>query len=110
MGEFGLSRLLQSWRRLRRGMAGARRGIAGGAGPAGSPVDRRGRPPRVDRGMHARGRVLAFLLALGCVAAAQAQVVSTRIWPARDYTRLTIESKSEIQYAIFSLKDPERLV
>jgi len=60
--------------------------------------------------MHARGRFLAFVLGLLLVAGAQAQVVSTRIWPARDYTRLTIESKSEIQYSIFALKDPERLV
>ncbi|TAK85683.1 MAG: N-acetylmuramoyl-L-alanine amidase [Betaproteobacteria bacterium] len=53
---------------------------------------------------------MAFLLALAFVGAAQAQVVSTRIWPARDYTRLTVESKAEIKHAVFSLKDPERLV
>jgi N-acetylmuramoyl-L-alanine amidase len=60
--------------------------------------------------MHACRRVLAVLLALFCVGAAQAQVLSTRIWPARDYTRLTIESKQEIQYTLFTLKDPQRLV
>ncbi len=60
--------------------------------------------------MHRRGPLLAFLLAVLYVGAAHAQVLSTRIWPARDYTRLTIESKQEIQYSIFSLKDPERLV
>jgi len=32
------------------------------------------------------------------------------MWPARDYTRLTIESKEEIQYSLFVLKDPARLV
>jgi N-acetylmuramoyl-L-alanine amidase len=37
-------------------------------------------------------------------------VVSSRIWPARDYTRLTLESKSEIKHSIFSVKEPERLV
>ncbi len=37
-------------------------------------------------------------------------MLSSRIWPARDYTRLTLESKSEIKYSVFSLKDPERLV
>jgi N-acetylmuramoyl-L-alanine amidase len=36
--------------------------------------------------------------------------VSTRIWPARDYTRLTLESKEKIDYTIFSVKDPERVV
>lgn len=37
-------------------------------------------------------------------------MLSSRIWPARDYTRLTIESKSELKYTLFSVKDPERLV
>jgi N-acetylmuramoyl-L-alanine amidase len=60
--------------------------------------------------MHARRPLLALLLAACFVGAAHAQVLSTRIWPARDYTRLTIESKEEIKYSIFSLKDPERLV
>jgi len=36
--------------------------------------------------------------------------VSTRIWPARDYTRVTLESKTEIKFQLFSVKDPERLV
>ena len=44
------------------------------------------------------------------VSAAHAQVLSTRIWPAPEYTRLTFESKEEIQYTIFSVKDPARLV
>jgi N-acetylmuramoyl-L-alanine amidase len=51
-----------------------------------------------------------FFVGFAAVGAAQAQVLSTRIWPARDYTRLTIESKDEIQYSIFSIKDPARLV
>jgi N-acetylmuramoyl-L-alanine amidase len=60
--------------------------------------------------MHPGWPILALLLAVFLVDAAHAQVLSTRIWPARDYTRLTIESKEEIKYSIFSLKDPERLV
>jgi N-acetylmuramoyl-L-alanine amidase len=60
--------------------------------------------------MHAFRHALALLLALVFVGAAQAQVLSTRIWPARDYTRLTIESKQEIPYTLFTLKDPQRLV
>ena len=55
-------------------------------------------------------RILALFLALLFVGAAQAEVLSARIWPARDYTRLTIESKQEIQYTLFTLKDPERVV
>ena len=58
---------------------------------------------------------LAFFLGTPCaqaqaVARAQAQVVSTRIWPARDYTRVTLETKAEVKFQLFSVKDPERLV
>ena len=35
---------------------------------------------------------------------------SVRIWPAQDYTRLTLESKQEIRYNQFMLKNPRRLV
>jgi len=37
-------------------------------------------------------------------------VLSSRIWPARDYTRLTLESRDEIKFTLFGVKDPERLV
>jgi N-acetylmuramoyl-L-alanine amidase len=53
---------------------------------------------------------VALVLALVFLGSAQAQVLSSRIWPARDYTRLTLESKSPTKHSIFSLKDPERLV
>jgi N-acetylmuramoyl-L-alanine amidase len=50
-------------------------------------------------------------LALGLVATvAQAQVASTRIWPARDYTRVTVETKTELKFELFAVKNPERLV
>jgi N-acetylmuramoyl-L-alanine amidase len=55
----------------------------------------------------ARIGAAALLLTFGAV---EAQVVSTRIWPARDYTRVTIESKQELKYTLFSVKDPERVV
>ncbi|MGE5638997.1 MAG: N-acetylmuramoyl-L-alanine amidase [Clostridia bacterium] len=41
---------------------------------------------------------------------AHAQVLSSRIWPAPEYTRLTIESQTELKYSLFGVKDPERLV
>ncbi|MEK6245224.1 MAG: N-acetylmuramoyl-L-alanine amidase [Pseudomonadota bacterium] len=50
---------------------------------------------------------MALFLSAAC---AQAQVVSTRIWPAKDYTRVTLETKVEIKFQLFSVKDPERLV
>jgi N-acetylmuramoyl-L-alanine amidase len=52
---------------------------------------------------------LALVLAFN-LGAAEAQVSSTRIWPAKDYTRLTLESADRLEYTIFSIKDPERLV
>jgi N-acetylmuramoyl-L-alanine amidase len=36
--------------------------------------------------------------------------VATRIWPAPEYTRLTLESTEELKFSLFSIKDPERLV
>lgn len=55
-------------------------------------------------------RAGAAALLLGGIAAAQADVVATRIWPARDYTRVTVESSNELKYALFAIKEPERLV
>jgi len=37
-------------------------------------------------------------------------VSSARVWPAQDYTRLTIESKNAIRHNMFTLSDPDRLV
>ncbi|MSQ49630.1 MAG: N-acetylmuramoyl-L-alanine amidase [Betaproteobacteria bacterium] len=53
--------------------------------------------------------LVALALFLGA-ACAQAQIVSTRIWPAQDYTRVTLETKREIKFQLFSVKNPERLV
>jgi len=63
---------------------------------------------------HARGlrlaRAGAAALLLFGVAAAQAELIATRIWPARDYTRVTFESSQELSYSMFALKNPGRLV
>lgn len=52
---------------------------------------------------------MALVLGAG-EALAQAQITSTRIWPARDYTRVTLESNKELRFSVFGVKDPERLV
>ena len=53
-------------------------------------------------------------LALLCLwlPAAQAAIAitATRIWPAVDYTRLTLESKQAIHHHMFSVENPDRLV
>lgn len=35
---------------------------------------------------------------------------STRVWPAQDYTRLTLESKKAVRYNMFTVSNPDRLV
>jgi N-acetylmuramoyl-L-alanine amidase len=87
-------------------VAGKSRGPAVPAGPVHHARFRRG------GAASALGRALRLwpLLALLLAASVEAQVQSTRIWPARDYTRLTLESKDKLEYAIFSVKDPDRLV
>lgn len=37
-------------------------------------------------------------------------ISAVRVWPAQDYTRITIESSQAISYKQFTIKDPERLV
>ncbi|HVL36639.1 MAG TPA: N-acetylmuramoyl-L-alanine amidase [Burkholderiales bacterium] len=37
-------------------------------------------------------------------------MLAGRVWPAPEYTRLTLEAKAALKHSVFSLKDPERLV
>ncbi len=39
-----------------------------------------------------------------------AQILAVRVWPADDYTRVTLENDSELKTSHFTIKDPERLV
>lgn len=58
-------------------------------------------------------RALVILIALlACLPQANAAVGvdSARVWPAQDYTRLTLESKQPIRHTMFSVKNPDRLV
>ncbi len=51
-------------------------------------------------------------LFFACLAQAHAAIAisSARIWPAQDYTRLTIESKQAIRHNMFTVDNPKRLV
>ncbi len=55
---------------------------------------------------------IAFLLmtVLSPCALAAAPILSARIWPAEDYTRLTIESKAPIEHRMLIIEHPDRLV
>ena len=119
MAEFRVSGALQSRFAVHRRMAGAGRGSARAAGSR-NPAAIRGASTHRDAGrafgtrrsLARRGLVaLAFLLGATCApTGAQAQVVSTRIWPAKDYTRVTLETKAQIKFQLFVVKNPERLV
>jgi N-acetylmuramoyl-L-alanine amidase len=55
--------------------------------------------------------LLAYaLLAANGNAAAADRVAAVRVWPAQDYTRITIESDKPIRHALLLVKTPERLV
>jgi N-acetylmuramoyl-L-alanine amidase len=52
------------------------------------------------------------VLLCACLTQAHAAISinSARIWPAQDYTRLTIESKQAIHHTMFTVENPKRLV
>src|SRR3954466_15297706 len=100
MAELRPARGLQTGRLLRRGMAGESRPAAPCARLESGARLRRRRAPREAGVAFAGGVCLALLLALFLAGAAEAQVTSTRMWPARDYTRLTIEARADVKYEI----------
>jgi len=62
--------------------------------------------------MHRLAAKLITLFLLLWLPHAQASIAisSARVWPAQEYTRLTLESKQPIHYNLFTVKNPERLV
>lgn len=58
-------------------------------------------------------KLVLLILMLGLNMAAEAAnivVSAARVWPAADYTRITLESAKPITYTMLTLKDPDRLV
>lgn len=51
-----------------------------------------------------------FLFALSAASYAATDVSAARIWPAEDYTRITLESDQPIAHQMIMLKNPDRLV
>lgn len=51
-----------------------------------------------------------LLSCLGIDAARAAQIIAVRVWPAADYTRVTLENDSKLKATHFLVKDPHRLV
>ena len=50
-----------------------------------------------------------LLSVIAPAAANAAQILAVRVWPAEDYTRVTLENDSELKTSHFVLKDPYRL-
>jgi N-acetylmuramoyl-L-alanine amidase len=78
-----------------------------------------GAADHLNRARHsARGPALAFwvlwllvaLCVLPAIALAETQISAVRVWPGPDYTRIAIESAQAIEYTLFTIKDPNRLV
>ncbi|RPI43171.1 MAG: N-acetylmuramoyl-L-alanine amidase [Betaproteobacteria bacterium] len=44
------------------------------------------------------------------LALSSTQIASTRMWPAAEYTRVTIEAASSVPHSVFSVADPQRIV
>lgn len=57
-----------------------------------------------------RAAAVTALYAVAPTALAAPGVVAVRVWPAKAYTRVTIESSSPLKFNQFQVKDPERLV
>ena len=55
---------------------------------------------------------IIFSLNLSYMGLAQAanNVIAARVWPAQDYTRITLEANAAIVYKMVTLKNPERIV
>lgn len=57
------------------------------------------------------GKIGTVLFILWIAPAQAADAISAvRVWPAQDYTRITIESNQVIRYKQFTIKNPDRLV
>ena len=78
--------------------------------PAASPPPNEN-SPAVDRRTFLLGLAAgALTLCIERPAFAATSFSSTRVWPADEYTRVTLESSVEVKYQFLSLKNPDRLV
>ena len=51
-----------------------------------------------------------LLSVLGAAPARAAQILAVRVWPAEDYTRVTLENDTDLKVTHFTVPDPQRLV
>ncbi len=82
------------------------------------PGDQRDKKPDVNRLLDSMSRrtllkaggALMTLLVTPTSHAADTRVLAVRVWPAQDYTRITLEGGDTLRYNAQIVKNPERLV
>ena len=74
---------------------------------SGSPLDKV-KPASRRTVLKAGATLLLSLFTVGTARAAG--IVAVRVWPAADYTRVTLENDSKLKVSHFVVKDPHRLV
>ncbi|PAS97115.1 MAG: N-acetylmuramoyl-L-alanine amidase [Candidatus Dactylopiibacterium carminicum] len=60
--------------------------------------------------LQAGGAVMCLLVTPVGLAQAATRILAVRVWPAQDYTRITLEGAADLKYSHQIVKDPERLV
>ena len=68
----------------------------------------RRRPSRLAPALASCALLAACLLP--ALALAATKVTGVRVWPGPEYTRITIETAAPIEYTLFTVKDPDRVV
>ena len=67
-------------------------------------------PRRRDVLKFAAASLTLLVSKVGAGATAGSSILAVRVWPARDYTRVTLEHDQAIKYSHLLVKDPDRLV
>jgi N-acetylmuramoyl-L-alanine amidase len=67
-------------------------------------------PCRRDVLKFAAASLTLLVSRVGAGATAGSSILAVRVWPARDYTRVTLEHDQAIKYSHLLVKDPDRLV
>ncbi|MCG2583530.1 N-acetylmuramoyl-L-alanine amidase [Massilia sp. TS11] len=68
------------------------------------------RPQSVSRRTALKAGATLLLSVLGSLPARAAQILAVRVWPAADYTRVTLENDTDLKVSHFTVTDPDRLV
>ena len=67
-------------------------------------------PRRREVLKYAAAGLTLLVTRVGAGATAASSILAVRVWPARDYTRVTLEHDQAIRYTYLLVKDPDRLV